>query len=150
MHLNDAIDAAHITRSEVRRMAQKEIEIILARHLGSYLSTPIFIVDPDGNLLYFNESAEKILGRRFEDTGEMSLAEWSTIFQPMQEDGVLLSPEKLPLVVTLMTQQPAHGSFWIRGLDNVMRHIVVNSYPLIGQAERYLGAVAMFWEKEQP
>lgn len=131
-------------------MAQKEIEIILARHLGSYLSTPIFIVDPDGNLLYFNESAEKILGRRFEDTGEMSLAEWSTIFQPMQEDGVLLSPEKLPLVVTLMTQQPAHGSFWIRGLDNVMRHIVVNSYPLIGQAERYLGAVAMFWEKEQP
>lgn len=131
-------------------MAQKEIEIILARHLGSYLSTPIFIVDPDGNLLYFNESAEAILGHRFEETGEMPLAEWGTIFQPMEKDGTPLSPDKLPLVVTLLTQRPAHGSFWIRGLDNVMRYIVVNAYPLIGQAERYLGAVAMFWEEEQP
>ena len=33
-------------------MAQKELEIILARQLTSYLSIPAFIVDPDGTLLY--------------------------------------------------------------------------------------------------
>jgi hypothetical protein len=35
---------------------------------------------------------------------------------------------------------------WIRGLDNVQRHLEVTGFPLIGQANRYLGAIAVFWE----
>jgi PAS domain-containing protein len=127
-------------------MTQKEIEVILARQLASYLAMPIFIVDPAGTLVYYNEPAEVILGRRLQETGEMLASEWSTIFTPLDEDGTPLSPNELPLVMALAKNKPAHRGFWIRGLDNVSRYIDVVAFPLIGQSGRTLGAVAIFWE----
>lgn len=126
--------------------SQKEIELILARQLASYLVMPIFIVDPQGNLIYYNEPAELILGRRFEETGEMPVAEWSTLYQPEDETGNPLAPELLPLVVALTNHSPAHRNMWIQGLDGVRRLIQVTAFPLNGQAERHLGALAIFWE----
>ena len=55
----------------VNRPLQHEIEVILARHLAEYLAMPMFIVDPQGSLLFFNEPAEGILGIRYEETGIM-------------------------------------------------------------------------------
>ena len=127
-------------------MPQQEIETILARHLASYLAMPIFVVDPAGTLLFYNEPAEMILGRRFAETGPMPLGEWSTIFEPTDDAGVMLSPDELPLAIALNERRPAHRSFWIRSLDTTARHIEVTCFPLIGQAERYLGALAIFWE----
>lgn len=127
-------------------VSQKDVEIILARQLASYLTLPIFIVDPEGSLVYCNESAEAILGLRFEETGEMTASEWSRIFVPTEEDGTPLASETLPLVATLRHHTPAHRRFWIKGLDNVKRYIEVVAFPLIGQSERILGAIAMFWE----
>lgn len=127
-------------------MFPKEVELILARHLASYLATPIFIVSPEGDLLYYNEPAESILGRRFEETGEMTASEWSTVFLPTDENGAPLPPEALPLMIALVERRPAHRSFWIVGLDGGHRHIGVTAFPLIGQAGRFLGAVAIFWE----
>ena len=43
-------------------MAQHEIELILMRELASYLAMAIFVVDPEGELLYYNEPAERLLG----------------------------------------------------------------------------------------
>ena len=39
-------------------MPQQEIEMILVRQLASYLAMPIFIVDPQGTLVFYNEPAE--------------------------------------------------------------------------------------------
>ncbi len=128
-------------------MPQKPVEIILMRQLASYLAMPIFVVDPAGRLLYYNESAELLLGRRYEDTGEMPLEEWSAIFTPTAEDGSRLPPEALPLVIALEKHQAAHRAFWIRGLDGVRRRIEVTAFPLEGQGRRRLGAVAIFWER---
>jgi PAS domain-containing protein len=127
-------------------MPQKEIEVILARQLASHLALPIFIIDPQGTLLYYNEYAEMLLGRHFEVTGEMPASEWSTIFEPTDEQGAPIPPEALPLMVALTQRQAAHGSLWIRGLDQVKRHIDVMALPLVGQADRFLGAIAIFWE----
>ena len=125
---------------------QKEIEVILMRQLASYLTTPVFLVDLDGTLLFYNEAAEVILGCRFDEAGEMPVQEWSTRFTPLDEQGVPLPPEALPLVVALAERRPAFRRFRIRGLDGVARDIEVTAFPLIGQAERHLGAVAIFWE----
>jgi PAS domain-containing protein len=127
-------------------MSQKEIEVILARQLAAYLAMPIFLVDPAGNLIFYNEPAEAILGRRFEETGEMSASEWSAIFKPTDEQGTPLEGEVLPLMVALTDRLPDHRRFWIRGLDNVLRHIEVTALPIIGQSDRFLGAIALFWE----
>ena len=127
-------------------MSQREIEIILGRHWASHLNTPIFIVDPPGNLLYYNESAEPILGRRFAETGEMSLEEWSTIFQMTDENHVLIPQDELPLARALMERRPVHMRLLLVGLDNVQRHIETTCFPLIGQGDRFMGAMAIFWE----
>jgi PAS domain-containing protein len=127
-------------------MAQKEVELILARQLASYLATPIFLVDPAGTLLYYNEPAELILGRRFQETGEMTVEAWATIFTPTDEQGRALQPGDLPLVIALAERRPVFRDFWIRGLDNAAHHIFVTAFPLVGQTGQSVGAVAIFWE----
>ena len=127
-------------------MPELAMEVILARQLASCLTMPIFIVDPAGNLLFFNEPAELILGKRFEETGEMPAAEWSTAFIPLDESGGPLPPEELPLMITLRDRRPAHLPFSILGLDGMQRRIDVTSFPIVGVGDRFLGAVAIFWE----
>jgi PAS domain-containing protein len=127
-------------------MPQQAIEVILMRQLASYLAMPIFLVDPAGNLLFYNEPAEVLLGHRYEETGEMPLAEWAQIFQPTSADGSPLPLESLPLVIALQQHRAAHLAFQIRGLDGVHRMIEATAFPLEGQGGRYLGAVALFWE----
>ncbi len=87
------------------------------------------------------------MGRRFEETGAMPVGEWSTIFNPVDELNNPMPPEKLPLVKTLTTQHPAHGSFWIKSLKGEINKISVTSIPLIGRPNRFVGAVAFFWKK---
>ena len=127
-------------------MAQHEIEMILMKLVASYLSTPMFLVDPAGALLYYNEPAEKILGRRYDESGEMPLEEWATIFVPTDEAGKVIPPEALPLSRAVQHGLPNHGEFWIRGLDEAPRHISVTAFPMVGQHGRHLGSVAIFWE----
>jgi PAS domain-containing protein len=127
-------------------MSQQEIEVILSRHLAEYLAMPIFIVNPDGDLIFYNEPAETILGTRYAETGIMPAAEWSTVFHPMDHQRVLMPADELPLMIALAKRHPAHKLFWIEGLDGVLREIEVTAFPLVGQAERFLGAIAIFWE----
>src|SRR5438270_13893415 len=98
------------------KMSQKQIEVILTRQLASYLAVPIFIADAAGTLVYYNEPAEMILGRRFDETGEMPANEWSTIFRPTDAEGTPVLPERLPLAIALSERRPAPLTFWMRGL----------------------------------
>jgi PAS domain-containing protein len=129
-------------------MPGQPIEIILLRELAGHLSTAIFVVDPNGVLVFYNEPAEGLLARRFDETGSMPLEEWSTIFTPMNGRGVPIPAEKLPLAIALAEQRPAQGRIWIRGLDGVKRRIEIAAIPLKGQWGDELGAVAIFWEQQ--
>jgi PAS domain-containing protein len=127
-------------------MAAHEIEIILNRQLADCLSIPVFIIDTEGNLIYYNEPAEHILGKRFEETGAMPVSVWGTIFKPMDENRNPLLPEDLPLVKTLRNRKPYHKTFYIESLTGNIEKISVTSYPILGRPARFLGAVALFWD----
>ncbi len=127
-------------------MTQQEIEVILSRQLAEYLALPIFIVDPKGDLLYYNESAEAVLGSRFVETGPMSANQLSGIFRTVDQEGRPLKSDDLPIVQALVRRKPAHSSLWIEALDGGLRKIAVTAFPLVGQANRFLGAIAIFWE----
>ena len=101
------------------------IQIILARQLAGYLSVPVFLVDQNGNLLFYNEPAELILGQRFDETGAMPAEIWSTAFTPEDGRGNPIPPNELPLMITLAKQRPAHRCFCIRGLDGTVREVEV-------------------------
>jgi len=122
------------------------IQLILIRQLAGYLSVPLFLVDPKGDLLFYNEPAELILGRRFEETGKMSAEQWSAAFTPLDQERQPLPPEHLPLMITLAKQRPAYRRFSIHGLDGVLRHVEVASIPITGLRGEFLGGAALFWE----
>jgi hypothetical protein len=74
------------------------------------------------------------------------MEDWATVVTPTDGSGTPLSPERRPLLIATTERRPAHGELWLVGLNHVRRHIKVAAFPLVGQAERYLGAVAVFWE----
>ncbi|MBA2561296.1 MAG: PAS domain-containing protein [Chitinophagaceae bacterium] len=125
-----------------------EIEIILNRQLADCLSIPVFITDTAGNLIFYNEPAEEVLGRRFEETGEMPVEVWSTIYKPIDVDGKTIPPDDLPLVKTLRDCFPYHETFWIESLKGKAEKISLTSYPIIGRTGKFLGAVAIFWKSK--
>src|SRR5262245_19347294 len=65
-----------------QRIAHKELELILMRQLADCLAMPIFIVNAQGTLLFYNEPAELLLGQRFEESGELTTHQWATAFVP--------------------------------------------------------------------
>jgi PAS domain-containing protein len=122
------------------------IQIILIRQLAGYLSVPLFLVDPKGDLLFYNEPAEVILGRRFQETGAMPAAVWSSVFTPVDDQGRAIPPADLPLMRALAEQRPAYRRFHIQGLNGKRRQIEVAAIPIQGLQGEFLGAVALFWE----
>ena len=76
--------------------AQKPLELILARNLLTSVSTPAFLVDETGALVFYNEAAGALLGRPFEDAGRMTPEEWTSTFGPFGEDGRPFSLDDLP------------------------------------------------------
>ena len=122
------------------------IQIILTRQLAGYLSVATFLVDPKGTLLFYNEPAEVLLGKRFDETGAMPAEEWSTIFAPVDLEGQPIPSAELPLMIALDERRPAYERFFIQGLNGVRRHIEVVALPILGIQGEFLGAVALFWE----
>jgi PAS domain-containing protein len=126
-------------------MSQQPIELILVRHLASRLAVPVFVVNEGGDLVYFNEPAEHVLGRRFDEIRAMPFDEWTTAFLPSSE-GREMAANELPLVIALRKRVPAHARFDIVGGDGVHRTIEATAFPLVTPPDTETGAVAMFWE----
>jgi PAS domain-containing protein len=122
------------------------IQIILTRQLAGYLSVPLFLVDPKGDLLFYNEPAEAILGRRFDETGAMPAAVWSAILPALDDHGQPIPPADRPLMITVAQHRPVYKRFFLQGMNGVRRQIEVASIPITGLQGEFLGAAALFWE----
>ncbi len=131
-------------------MPQRDVGLILMRQLASGLAVPMLLSDEHGDLLFFNEPAEVLLGERFDDVGELGLEERQQIFAFRDSQGVPLPLEQVPLVVALREQRPVHRRVWLRGFDGGDREIEVTAFPLLGGGGHLIGAVAMFWARKTP
>ena len=116
------------------------------RLLAGHLATPILLVNPVGTLLFFNEPAEALLGKRFDETGEMLASAWAGTFEPTDPTGAPMATADLPFMVALRGDRPVHRTISIRGLDAIRRCIEVSAFPLIGLRHEHLGAVAALCE----
>lgn len=126
-------------------MSQQPIELILLRHLATRLAVPVFIVDAAGDMIYFNEPAERVLGRRYDEIRRMPFAEWTTAFMPHGEDDPLAADD-LPLAIAVREGRPAHREIAITDGEGNRRRIGVTAFPVEAGAGERVGAVAMFWE----
>lgn len=126
---------------------QKELVLILARAFASNLSTPTLLADAGGNLVYYNEAAELVVGKRFAEFGEMSLDEWLDPFAPRASNGELLPREHRPTWIALNDRRPAHLRYTVTSADAVEREIEVSAFPLFAHADEFVGAVVLFWRR---
>jgi hypothetical protein len=112
-------------------VSQRPLELILARNLLSGLSTPAFLVDEEGVLVFYNDAAGALLGKRFEEAGKMRPDEWGTAFGPVDAGGKKIAIEELPLTLALRRGRPAHARFQIRSLDGREHDIEVSAVPIV-------------------
>ncbi len=125
--------------------AQKPLELILARNLLSSLSTPAFLVGDQGALLYYNGAAGAMLGRGFDETGNMSAAAWTSEFGPFGPDDTPLPYDQIPATIAVRENRPYHGSFRIRAPGGGHQDIVASAIPIVGLGGLSGGAIVIFW-----
>jgi PAS domain-containing protein len=129
-------------------MPQQDVGLILMRQLASGLAMPTILFDDAGDLLFYNEPAAVLLGRPFEDIGELPLARTQRIFQLRDEKGPVVA-DQVPAAVAMRERRPVHRMVWMSGLDGVERLVEVTAFPLLGGGGHLIGAVAMFWERRK-
>ena len=127
--------------------AQRPLELILARNLLCSISTPAFLVGEGGALLFYNEAAGAMLGRRFEDTSVMNPEDWTSEFGPLDTDGDAIPYERIPATLALRSNRPYHGRFAIRGAGGNRIEIAASAIPIVGPV-RATGAIVIFWPIE--
>ena len=126
--------------------ASKSIQIILARQLASSVAAPILLVDAEGTLVYYNESAEEIFNQRFDETGEMPPEEWTARIAAMDDERKPIAPEDRALMRVIHKRRPVSETMWLRRSDGEWRHVHVTAFPLIGERDTLYGAMTIFWE----
>jgi PAS domain-containing protein len=133
----------------VQERRQKNLVLILAREFASKLATPAFVADAAGTLVFFNEAAEKLLGKSFAEVGEISVDEWAQVFQPEEDDGTPMPPERRPSHITVKERRPAHRDLCITTLDGVRRKISTTGVPLFTRSDEVVGMMSFFWERPE-
>ena len=130
-------------------MAQQEVELILARKLAEGPAAPALLVDDRGDTLYFNEPAEGIFGRRFDEVDVLPFETRTGILAPLRADGQPLPPQELPGMRAMREHRPAHGDFHVHGLDGVLRPIEATAIPIESAHGRMLGAIIWLWPQDE-
>jgi len=125
---------------------QQLLDLILARNLMSVLETPCFLVDHDGVMVFFNEAAGKLIGKRFEETGRLTHAQWnasgleSYVFIPADLGGP-------PLSEATREGRPSHGRFHICTDQERIVEVETSAVPLVSRGD-FRGALVLFWPAE--
>jgi PAS domain-containing protein len=131
----------------VSAQRQKELVLILARAFASNLSTPTLLIDTDGNLVFYNEAAEAVLGGRLSETRELLIDDWIAAFEPRTASAEPLAPERLPSGIALEERRPAHLKFVVTSADGVEREIEVSAFPLFAHTDEFVGVIVIFWRR---
>jgi PAS domain-containing protein len=124
--------------------AQKPLELILARNLLSSISTPAFLVGEQGLLLFYNEAAGALLGRRFEESGTLPAAEWTREFGPFGDDEQPIPYDEIPATLALRENRPYHGKFRIAAAGGSHQDIAASAIPIVGTGGSS-GGIVIFW-----
>ncbi|MEO5703886.1 MAG: PAS domain-containing protein [Candidatus Limnocylindrales bacterium] len=141
---------AHIRRRADPRASNPDqphaVELILARQLASGLAVPVLLVDARGDTLFYNEPAEAIFGRAFDEIDALPFEQRAAMLAPRGSDGQPLPVEQLPGMLAMRERRPAHAEFYLHGLDGVLRAIEATAIPVESAGGHVLGTMVVMWE----
>jgi PAS domain-containing protein len=125
----------------------KDLILIVAREFASRLATAVMVTDAEGNLVYYNPPAERLLGRSFAETGEIPIDEWAAMVTSEALDGSPMPAEEIPIWIALHDRRPAQLEF-ARTIEGVRREISSTAFPVLSSEGVLVGVVSIFWELE--
>jgi PAS domain-containing protein len=125
---------------------QQPLPLIMMRELADNVATPLFLVDRDGVLVYYNEAAEVVLGLRYVEAGSLTAEEWSARWVAEDVNGRPLPADARPLAVAMRERRPSHRPMILMDAKGARRTIEVTAFPLLARADELVGAVAIFWD----
>jgi PAS domain-containing protein len=126
--------------------APKSLPLILARELASNLSTPMFLMDAGGTLVFYNDAAELLIGRPFAELGEIPSEEFGHVLELRDSDGNPLRRRDTPAGIAFFERRPAHLRLSATGYDGIRRLVEATAYPLFGAQGEMHGVVNVFWQ----
>ncbi len=125
----------------------RRLLLVQARNLITNLALPGVLVDADGQLLFFNDAAAELLGRRFEEVGRLPREEWAQQIGPFDDHGQPVAMDDLPVANTLKGGRPAQGRFHLRLARQELREVEVSALPLV-EPDFLEGLLLLFWPVE--
>src|SRR5437763_12977676 len=102
---SDRGNRAEMAAPSTQGRRQSNLVLILAREFASKLATATFVTDAEGNLVYYNEPAEHLLGRTFAEAGEVKADEWGSLYTVERPDGKPLPLEENPGRIALLERR---------------------------------------------
>jgi PAS domain-containing protein len=127
-----------------------DVEIILLKQLASCLAMPMFVFGPDGELLFFNESGEALIGRRYDEWQATERQAWGALLRANDASGNPLPDSERPAMIALDKREFAHRRFFLGYGNGLQREVEGTAFPLVGKSGSLLGALGMFWEFGKP
>jgi PAS domain-containing protein len=127
---------------------QKHLVLILAREFASSLSTPTLIADARGYLVFYNEAAESVVGRRYSEADETPLDEWVDAFEPRTLSEPLPA-ERRPARIAFDEHRASHLRYLVTSADGVEREIESTAFPLFARTDEFVGIVVIFWRGQE-
>jgi PAS domain-containing protein len=130
--------------------APKALPLILARELASNLATPMFLLDADGTLVFYNDAAALLIGKPFAELGAIPAGEFGAVLELTAPDGAPIRRRETPAGVAFFERRPAHRTLVATSYNNIRRVVEATAYPLFGSAGEMHGVVSVFWEVASP
>ena len=103
--------------TEESKVSEPSLPLILARELAANLATPMFLIDAGGTLVFCNEAAELLLGKRYGEIGGISALEFGAMLELGNVDGSPMRRRDSPAGVAFYDREPAHRTLLATTLD---------------------------------
>lgn len=126
------------------------LPLIVAREFASNVAVPVFLVDADNELVFYNEAAQIAFGQPFALPGTLKHGDWSETFKPTRPDGSDYPRAELPVVIALEQRRPAHGVMQVQAPDGARVVVDITAIPLWSSPEEFAGVMAIGWPAPTP
>ena len=136
---------AYFSRRPMATQRQKHLVLILAREFASNLSTPTLVTDADGNLVFYNEAAEGVIGQPLLRDGRHAARRLARRLRAEDARVGAAAARASPGADRARPAAPLAPRYLVTSADGVEREIEVTAFPLFAHTDEFVGVVVIFW-----